>query len=941
MYCEKILEKIKYLNEIGIVLWRDDDKIKYRAKNGKMTQEVLNWLRENKQEILECLSSKQNIINTEIMHGPYKLTDLQGAYLIGRSSLFAYGDVSCRIYMEVNYESLDSELVEKIFNKIIKRHDMLRTVVHSNGYQETLQSVPFYKIKNYTSLNNEELNNIRDEMSNAIYETDKWPLFDIRHSNFNKCRSIIHFSIEFLIVDWVSIEIILNEFENMYVNNVDNYNELNYSFRQYVNELDLLKQSDRYNSDKSYWINKIEKFPKGPILPCTVTGIKNKFKRYNFKFSTDAWNTFKEISKKYNITPTVALFGMYSLVISRWSENKSFCMNLTLLNRPQFHKDINLIVGDFSSIMLLCLDRDFNEENIVDYLLYIQEKLFETLDHSSFSGIEVLRELRKQKGIADSFMPIVFTSGIGLGKKTSDMNREFGDFGISQTPQVFIDCQVMDIHDGLYVNWDVREGVFPEGMIENMFDEYVKLINNYIINEGKSNFIVIYNDNNPLYFHEHFPNKNYYLLQNEKINSANEEKEFGLEKLENESEEKIYAICKKVLENDLISLDENFYNLGADSLILARIAGMVKEVFEEKNINISYDVVLKQILDRPSISSIISMLRKNADNSNLCDAKLGKHVKNSNAVLTFFSEEEEGPVRILLHAGLGTMNFMRFLISELKLQKKGSVVGISVKDPETFCSLDPDMAIFHIADDYAKQIYDLGYKDVQIVGACVGGLIALEVSRRLVEMGINVINFTLIDSLPIPFLYEDDVIFESMFISNFFVNFEQIFGTIKQEDLDRIIQEILSKNKGSIPAESSLNIEDSRENMDVINLLKELNNMSMKERFGIYCKRIKEIHNNDVPVDMAMSLYKVFRQSFRYARFLPEAYMGDILYLRAMEGRESMANVVQKENNAELEFWENICLGELRVKNIPGNHMNCIEDESNAVVLGKILGEQI
>ena len=151
--------------------------------------------------------------------------------------------------------------------------------------------------------------------------------------------------------------------------------------------------------------------------------------------------------------------------------------------------------------MLLCLDRDFNEENIVDYLLYIQEKLFETLDHSSFSGIEVLRELRKQKGIADSFMPIVFTSGIGLGKKTSDMNREFGDFGISQTPQVFIDCQVMDIHDGLYVNWDVREGVFPEGMIENMFDEYVKLINNYIINEGKSNFIVIYNDNNPLYFH--------------------------------------------------------------------------------------------------------------------------------------------------------------------------------------------------------------------------------------------------------------------------------------------------------------------------------------------------------------------------------------------------------------------------------------------------------
>lgn len=39
-------------------------------------------------------------------------------------------------------------------------------------------------------------------------------------------------------------------------------------------------------------------------------------------------------------------------------------------------------------------------------------------------------------------MPIVFTSAIGLSDKK--LQGEFHGNGISQTPQVFIDCQVMD-----------------------------------------------------------------------------------------------------------------------------------------------------------------------------------------------------------------------------------------------------------------------------------------------------------------------------------------------------------------------------------------------------------------------------------------------------------------------------------------------------------------
>ncbi|MBF3329124.1 non-ribosomal peptide synthase, partial [Pseudomonas aeruginosa] len=75
-------------------------------------------------------------------------------------------------------------------------------------------------------------------------------------------------------------------------------------------------------------------------------------------------------------------------------------------------------------------------------------------------------------------MPVVFTSGIG------SVQRLLGDgeapraprYMISQTPQVWLDCQVTDQFGGLEIGWDVRLGLFPEGQAEAMFDDFVGLL---------------------------------------------------------------------------------------------------------------------------------------------------------------------------------------------------------------------------------------------------------------------------------------------------------------------------------------------------------------------------------------------------------------------------------------------------------------------------------
>ena len=75
--------------------------------------------------------------------------------------------------------------------------------------------------------------------------------------------------------------------------------------------------------------------------------------------------------------------------------------------------------------------------------------------------------------------PVVFTSALDLGELFADSVVEtFGEpvWIISQGPQVLLDAQVTEVRGGLLLNWDVREGAFPRGLIDAMFAGFTEAV---------------------------------------------------------------------------------------------------------------------------------------------------------------------------------------------------------------------------------------------------------------------------------------------------------------------------------------------------------------------------------------------------------------------------------------------------------------------------------
>ncbi|WNZ54125.1 amino acid adenylation domain-containing protein [Microbulbifer sp. MKSA007] len=490
------MELIDELQGLGVELWTESEQLRFRAAKGLLSEQHKQRLREHKLQIIEILSAAQTAAGNdqdlgvvveadrENRHEPFPLSDVQTAYLLGRQNAFGYGGVACHGYLELEYPGLNPKGLQEAWNQLIERHPMLRAVIEQEGYQRVLPQVPHYEMKSQdlTGLDEDALElaleSVRDELGHRNYPIGEWPMFELRHSRTDKGH-IVHFSMDALIADWASAGILFNELDLLLSHPGTALPPMEIDFRDYLLAERSLLDSQGYQNDRRYWLDRLEQLPPAPelpVLPPAAEAESVRFNRHHYRLDTAHWQTLKQRASTAGLTASVAVLAAYGAVLQRWSRQPCFSLNLTLLNRLPLHPQVNQLIGDFTSVSVLAIG-DSNGKTFRDWAAGIGEQLFSDIDHRLFSGVEVLREMSRARGPEAALMPVVFTSAIGLGDTEKPASGRKSGRGITQTPQVTLDCQVRDDADGLEINWDVRQGVFPSGLVEDMFAAFTGLLN--------------------------------------------------------------------------------------------------------------------------------------------------------------------------------------------------------------------------------------------------------------------------------------------------------------------------------------------------------------------------------------------------------------------------------------------------------------------------------
>ncbi|MBU5201060.1 hypothetical protein KQH96_11900, partial [Vibrio cholerae] len=108
-----------------------------------------------------------------------------------------------------------------------------------------------------------------------------------------------------------------------------------------------------------------------------------------------------------------------------WCETPELLLNLPLFNRTPLHEDVERLVGDFTSSILLAWDGRV-AGTFAARATGLQRRFHSDAAHSAFTGLEVLRELSRLRG-EQVLAPVVYTSALGLGELFAEgVQESFG-----------------------------------------------------------------------------------------------------------------------------------------------------------------------------------------------------------------------------------------------------------------------------------------------------------------------------------------------------------------------------------------------------------------------------------------------------------------------------------------------------------------------------------
>ncbi|OBJ55822.1 non-ribosomal peptide synthetase [Mycobacterium sp. 1423905.2] len=413
---------------------------------------------------------------------PFPLATMQHAYWIGRSDEQQLGGVAAHLYVEFDCAAIDPVRLERAVADLVAAHPMLRTRFLPDGTQQTMPTPgkPVYSVVDLRGETADRaktaLNELRYRKTHQRLAIEDAQVIDVTLTLCDDNRSRLHLDVDMLAGDAMSYRVLVSDLADLYRGGT--IAPPGYTYRRYRTE----RRSDgaARERDRQWWHQRLPQLPGAPELPTVAVGERrapHRTVRYDHWLPPHAKDKLIAGAHARGVTPAMALAAVFADTIGGWSADTKFLLNVPLFQRDSVHPDIDRLIGDFTSSIMLEVDVT-ERMSVTERSRAVQRSMYESGSHSAHSGLEVLRDLGRHRG-EPVLAPVVFTSALDLGELFAETVVEtFGEpvWIISQGPQVLLDAQVTELRGGLLLNWDVRESAFPHGLIDAMFARFTDAV---------------------------------------------------------------------------------------------------------------------------------------------------------------------------------------------------------------------------------------------------------------------------------------------------------------------------------------------------------------------------------------------------------------------------------------------------------------------------------
>lgn len=406
------MELIDKLKELGITFDLQEGKLDIQAPAGVMTQELLKEIRDHKAEIIAFIETYRG-----------KKAKSSAIEVLPKSKDYAVSSAQKRLWILSQYEEanvaynmteaivlsgdLDPVILQKSFEAVVERHEILRTTFSANQEGEVRQIIhekldaSFFQV--VVSENNPEAQ--IQHFGTQQMDLENGPLFQaklFKRSDNHVLALLMHH----IICDGWSMGVLIEEVIQLYMTftngGTNPLEPLRIQYKDYAHWQQNELSENNIDAHKQYWLDQFA--DELPILDLATDKVRPALKSYNgaiytSKLNAETSSALNQYARENNGTLFPSLLALVNLLCYKLTGQRDIVLGSPTAGRV--HEELENQIGFYINTLAL---RTFMDENdgFETLLNQVKTTVRQAQEHQVYPFDELVDALEIQKDMSRS-----------------------------------------------------------------------------------------------------------------------------------------------------------------------------------------------------------------------------------------------------------------------------------------------------------------------------------------------------------------------------------------------------------------------------------------------------------------------------------------------------------------------------------------------------------
>lgn len=484
------------LQKLDVELWVEDDKLRYSAPPGVMTDDRLQQLVENKPAIIDWLQRATRLQNVKIepikpvsREQPQLASFAQQRMLFIDAMMPGTGSYNVSLPLKI-IGALDQAALQKSLDTIMHRHESLRTHFTNRGGEylqliEPEQAMPLKQLslKNHTNKDRQEkLAELVKEERQRPFDLHSGPVIRSTLIDIAENEAVLIITIHHIVSDGWSLGVLFNELHQLYsAFSTGAELELSGLQIQYVDYSVWQRRSfvsGLLQQQASYWREKLEGFaqlelPTDFNRPQAQTFEGGHVSR---RLPQDLVVSIKQLSEASGATLFMTMLAAFNVLLNRYCRQDDIVIGTPIANRNRV--EVEDLIGFFVNMLVLRTDLSA-ATNFNSLLALVRETALEAYQNQDLPFEKLVEELKIERDLSRN--PL-FQVSFALQGTPEDMfrleglNLELLQIAEVATTRFDLEVNVTEGKGQMIIDCLFNTSLFRRNSVEKMMARFESLL---------------------------------------------------------------------------------------------------------------------------------------------------------------------------------------------------------------------------------------------------------------------------------------------------------------------------------------------------------------------------------------------------------------------------------------------------------------------------------